>query len=1770
MVEIEGSKKTAAIAVRAYPADVGLNIIRMDGITRRNAGSGVGEYVKVRKAEVKEAKRVTIAPAEKGFVVHASPELVKQNLYMRPVVKGDIIIPSPVVRKRSRGGGFFEEFFGSDFFEEFFFTPFPGETRFLVTNTEPSGIVKITDMTELEILPELPESLKLEEKAIPAVTYEDIGGIKDVVEKVREMIELPLRHPEIFERLGIDPPKGVLLYGPPGTGKTLLAKAVANESGANFFSISGPEVMSKFYGESLPYEEKVLVREGGLIKLKPIGEVVENPKKDLEVACFDENYKLTFSKVKRFIKHKMRGKLLEVKTQSGRTIKVTNYHSLFTLGKNGIESVETSKLVPNSSYIVIPRRLKENSFLIDELDLIEILKDKNSGLRVKPKEIWKFVEKAIEIIGWEETCKTLGVKEKYLYDIENKNIGIKLENFIKLLNKARINVSREDKKEINLYAKRSKIPAILELNKELLFFFGIWLAEGSYVKDEIRISLNSKEYPLVLAILSKYFDKLSFYRKNENSVDIIICNSALGKVMKNLGFKEGARNKDVPWIIFNLPREKIAILLKGYVSGDGALNTKTYLPQVEITTYSKELASEISYLFLYFGIITKIYRDGERLRLCFSDRENLEKFLEEIGFLDERKNIIIEEYLKRCKQDGRIDRIPMEFVAGSGVALSSSFKNLKTVGKNILSQLKSIPPNLKKILESDFYFDKVVEINEVKKQPEYVYDLEVEPTQNFVAGFGGIFAHNSEANLRKIFEEAEKNAPSIIFIDEIDAIAPKREETTGEVERRVTSQLLCLHPSTLVYADEPCSIKKLFENTKGKIIEDEFGVVHKIPKNDVYVLSFGKNGRISKAKVIALSKTKVKKQYEIQLSTGEKVVCSSITKFLRMGNDGVKWVNAEELKEGDYVLAPKKIPLESNIERLDLKKLKEREKWILKLEKNSLIAAIFGRRFIKLSELIKLENNEISIDQLKKLYQKIAFILNKVKEIRKEELEKKLNVTRKALNNSLRKLKKIGILSVEEDIIRLECPTSPNILGVAYKSDGKIYPLKEKFFIKLPEFLDEELAKLLGYIITEGHLYNHALNISGEVAEKCEHLIEECFKIKCKIKQAHVKMLYTYSKPIVKFLSDYFDIPIGKKAYKVEVPKEIFNSPESVRAAFLAGLLEGDGYISNSQIRFYTSSEKLAMGIASLLYSLEIPARIKFYNIYTVQPFGGYEVFKTFFEKIGRYVEIPEKTLKLKNLLERKKFVSSIIWPIKEKLFEIRKNYGIRLDDNKYRYLSPNVDLHINSNVLGYFIKALEGIENEFISELKKISVSEVIPVKIEKIRVIDEEMEMYDLTTETSNFIVGHAPVIVHNTLMDGLKKRGKVVVIAATNRPNAIDPALRRGGRFDREIELPVPDRNGRLEIFKIHTRNMPLDKDVDLNWLADITYGYVGADIMALCKEAAMSALRRVLPEIKWKEETELPKEVIEKLVVKREDFENALKVVEPSAMREVLVEVPKVKWEDIGDLEEVKQQLKEMIEWPLKHPESFERLGIAPPKGILLYGPPGCGKTLLAKAVANESGANFISVKGPEVLTMWVGESERKIRELFRRARQVAPAIIFFDEIDALAPKRGFYRGSAVTETVVSQLLTELSGIEETKGVVVIAATNRPDMVDPALLRPGRIDRFVLIPPPDAKARLEILKIHTRNMPLDKDVDLKEIAERTEGFSGADLEALCREAAMNALREDIKAKVVKKKHFEQALKKITPSLTKETQAYYEKFLERQKKREIEEKEQFGYIG
>ena len=402
---------------------------------------------------------------------------------------------------------------------------------------------------------------------------------------------------------------------------------------------------------------------------------------------------------------------------------------------------------------------------------------------------------------------------------------------------------------------------------------------------------------------------------------------------------------------------------------------------------------------------------------------------------------------------------------------------------------------------------------------------------------------------------------------------------------------------------------------------------------------------------------------------------------------------------------------------------------------------------------------------------------------------------------------------------------------------------------------------------------------------------------------------------------------------------------------------------------------------------------------------------------------------------------------------------------------------------------------------------------------------------------------------LLDGLEARGEIIVIGATNIPNVLDPALRRPGRFDRELSIPIPDKNGRLEILQIHTRGMPVAEDVNLEKLAEITHGFVGADLEALAREAAMVCLRKILPKVDF-ELAEIPYETLLELQVTMDNFMEALKEVEPSAIREVFVEVPDVRWSDVGGLENIKKQLMETIEWPLKYPELFTKAKTTPPKGALLFGAPGTGKTLVAKAVANESGVNFISVKGPALISKYLGESERGVREVFRKAKQASPTIIFFDEIDALLPIRGMGGGDSThtTERVISQFLSELDGIEELKGVVVLGATNRFDMIDPAVLRPGRFDLLLELPIPDEDTRLEIFKIHTKGKPLDKDVDLKSLAKITDKYTGADIEAIVRKASIFAMRkflEKVKIKpdkkaiegfIIKKKHFDEAIKEI----------------------------------
>jgi transitional endoplasmic reticulum ATPase len=421
--------------------------------------------------------------------------------------------------------------------------------------------------------------------------------------------------------------------------------------------------------------------------------------------------------------------------------------------------------------------------------------------------------------------------------------------------------------------------------------------------------------------------------------------------------------------------------------------------------------------------------------------------------------------------------------------------------------------------------------------------------------------------------------------------------------------------------------------------------------------------------------------------------------------------------------------------------------------------------------------------------------------------------------------------------------------------------------------------------------------------------------------------------------------------------------------------------------------------------------------------------------------------------------------------------------------------------------------------------------------------------------------------TLMDGLEPRQNVVVIAATNRIDAIDEALRRPGRFDREIVIGVPDQDGRRQVLGIHTRGMPLGEDVDLDALARTTYGFVGADISALAREAAMDAVRRILPQINLREG--IPPDVLANLRVCRADFENALKRIQPSALREIMIQVPNVTWEDVGGLEATREQLRDGIELPLKHPEAFRRLGIRPAKGFLLFGPPGTGKTLMAKAVARESNANFIATKSSDLLSKWYGESEQQVSRLFARARQVAPTVIFIDEIDSLVPARGGSMGEpAVTERVVNTILAEMDGLEELQSVVVIGATNRPNLLDPALLRPGRFDELVYVPVPDQAGRLHILRIQTRDMPLAADVDLEEVARRTQGYTGADLGDVIRRAGLLALRQDLESATVGRTHFEQALKETRASVTVEMEREYEELRSRLKQQGATQRQPIGF--
>ncbi len=767
-----------------------------------------------------------------------------------------------------------------------------------------------------------------------------------------------------------------------------------------------------------------------------------------------------------------------------------------------------------------------------------------------------------------------------------------------------------------------------------------------------------------------------------------------------------------------------------------------------------------------------------------------------------------------------------------------------------------------------------------------------------------------------------------------------------------------------------------------------------------------------------------------------------------------------------------------------------------------------------------------------------------------------------------------------------------------------------------PRKLNPDLALYLGLIAGDGYVGNDEVVFSSsndKLLKLFVKLSNNLFNIEPRVTKDRA---FIYSKNLVKFF-EHLGFRRGKKNYHEFLDKWLVKADSKVLTAFILGLILTDGSVYRHSIVIYSTDVKALEKIRNIAFSRGIilngPDKHtnKLSNAHKLILRGKYnlEYFGKLLRDIGYnwLIKVPESHRSFA-------YVPYELMDIIKKLY---KKYGVKYGQNYLiePYLNKRRKPTITTlrrilDILYMHVNRFDEEDSLIIKLLDGISEGRVLLDRVKNIKKIFEKRTLYDFGTESSTFITAYGH-IMHNSkwygeseaklreifkeaeenapsiifideidaiapkrgevvgevekrvvaqllsLMDGLESRGQVIVIAATNRPEAIDPALRRPGRFDREIYIGVPNKKGRKEILQIHTRNMPLADDVDLDKLAEVTHGYVGADLAALAKEAAMNALRRFLPEIE-KSEGEIPTEVLQKIKVTMEDFYEAMKELQPSALREITVEVPEVHWDDIGGLREVKQALKEAVEWPLKYPKLFERLGIRAPKGILLYGPPGTGKTLLAKAVATESEANFISIKGPEILSKWVGESEKAIREIFKKARMTAPTVIFLDEIDSIAPRRGSHLGdSGVTDRIVNQLLSEMDGLERTKDVIVIGATNRPDILDPALLRPGRFDRIIFVPPPDEEARYEILKIHTRRMPLGDDVDLRELARLTENYTGADIEALVIEAGLNAAREDINIKKVYRRHFMQALEKVKPSLTPEVIKSYKELSSKLKK-------------
>ncbi len=1665
IVELEGQKKTTAIAIRAYPADAGLSLVRMDGITRRNAGIGVGENIKIRKAEVKEARRVVLAPATKGIRVMISPELMKRNLLFRPLMKGDILDPSPVVKRReNRMRSPFDDIFSSfgidlESFEDSF-TPMPGNVKFVVISTNPDGPVKVTDMTDLEVSE---ESVDVEAKAVPTITYEDIGGLHDAVEKIREMVELPLRHPELFRRVGIDPPRGVLLYGPPGTGKTLLAKAVANESGASFFSIAGPEVMC--VGPETPVLSKqgIINAEDIYKKAKKGGKTVEKTG-DRETLTFDglEVYSLNpeMKIEKDMITEvtRLEAPSLRVKLSNGADIVVSKNQPFATLDKDGNLEWKAAGELEEGGFVAAVRKMKTG--LVENLEWVKKLNPENLHVRIGSDEMK--LSEAVEKFGGD-------VVQKKAKDMKFVTSNSNYER-----------------------ATWMKIPH--QITPDFMRFLGAMYAEGSLTRrmDEVCFANTNETFrEQMTGYMMDIFGLNGGTVKAAEDKVIVYSKTLAGFLNGVCGMPLGRKKRlSVPDFLFNSSEENIESFLAGYFDGDGTVSYGTgEFPTPRLYSIHRNFLNELqSVMQTRLGIpsktvpwktkISSLYAlvvMGNDGRKAFSEKilpkslKNNEWKLsgksigEDVipnvsGVLKKIKNGLNLRYGRDIKESsiepyisGRkaVTRRKLEEI----VSLLSASGNVPEIGK------------LKTLLDADIKWEKVEEIEELPFQT--LYDFGVKKNSNFIGGMPFLPLHNSkwyggsEENLRKIFEEAEKQSPSIIFIDEIDSIAPKREQVTGEVERRVVSQLLSLMDGL---------------KSRGKVI-----VVAATNRPNAIDEALRRGGRFDREVEIGVPDT-----------VGRKEILQIHTKNMPLAND----VSIGDLANRTY-----------------------------------------GYVGADLEGLAK----EAAMSALRRNLPNMSW--KKTEQLPQDLLEK-LRVTKKDFENALKMVEPSAMREVMIEIPNVKWEDVGGLEDVKEKLREMVeWPLKnpksfERLGIKPPmgillygppgcgkTMIAKAVATEAGanFISVKGP---EVLCVAGDTPVLSSFCglreIQDLYERIDGISRVEHK---DGKKEVKRLLKPVYTFGINEDGETVKTPISRFFKLYVPRTYEIGLSNNSTVTVSDKQPFITFRNGKVDWAMAKELRAgdwIAKPSRIPLLGKIIKFKFPDYE----HMEMVGEDGDFYHAKIRSSKTVDRlpkrltKEFAEFIGWFIAEG--NVSKDCVSICNQNAVfrKRIAKLLGMFVERRRIREYKDKLCIYSTPLIKHLEQIF---GMPLGTRKTHTIRIPKEVFKAKRDVIASLL--------RGMYDGDGSIGERQINYAT-----MSEKLAQGVVYLHAL-LGIKSRYMRLKTGLYMVKIMG---EMEMRKFRGIVYGEesegsIRRHYNAVYEIPDVSDLLREAKDrlgMKYYKDRDFPEGLVEGVLSKRKKcglirLQRIMKYIDRKA-------APGFKESDT--YKTLKLVSKETLSWEKVTGKS-------------------AGKPQWMYDIETEN-HSFIGGFLPLFLhnTMWVGESERKLREIFRRAKQVAPSIIFFDEIDSLVPKRGLSFGTRVTENIVSQILTEMSGLEEMHNVTVMAATNRPDMLDPAILRPGRFDRQVLVKAPSEKARLQILKVHTKNMPLAKDVDLKKLAREAEGCSGADLESLVREAGLNAMREKMDAKDVKKKHFNQAMDEITPSINLEMIKFYEKLMER----------------